>query len=307
MSWILGSIDPHIILNLRSFKNARDVWNHLKWLYTQNNVAKRFQLELEMSNFSQGALSVEEFYSGFCNLWTEYTDTVSTSIPTRSLADIQAVHEASMRAQFLMKLRPEFEFKRANLMNRDSVPPLDMYLGEIFREEQRLMTQTAMEQATPALVAYAAQAKTKGRDLSTTQCYSCKGYGHIAANCSKKTCNCCKMQGHIIKDCPIHPPRCQETAYSAAVEASSAASSTLATSSHVPASTSQNPTSITPEMVQQMIKSALSAFGILGKTKSASKPWYFDFGATNHMTSASHSLVNVSQYAGPLKIHTAIR
>ncbi|XP_035542197.1 uncharacterized protein LOC108980192 [Juglans regia] len=169
-----------------------------------------------------------------------------------------------MRAQFLMKLRPEFEFIRANLMNRDPVPPLDMCLGEIFREEQRLMTQTAMEQATSAPVAYAAQGKTKGRDLSTTQCYSCKGYGHLDANYSKKTCNYCKKQGHIIKDCPIRPPRRQATAYSAAAEATSAASSTLATSSHVPASTSQNSTPITPEMVQQMIISALSAFGISG-------------------------------------------
>ena len=60
---------------------------------------------------------MEEFYSGFCNLWAEYTDIVYTSIPATSLADIQVVHEASMRAQFLMKLRPEFEFIRANMMN----------------------------------------------------------------------------------------------------------------------------------------------------------------------------------------------
>ncbi|XP_041006172.1 uncharacterized protein LOC121250968 [Juglans microcarpa x Juglans regia] len=139
-----------------------------------------------------------------------------------------------------------------------------MCLGEIFREGKRLMTQTTMEQATPTPVAYASQGKTKGRDLSTTQCYSCKGYGHLVANCSKKTCNYCKKQGHIIKDCPIRPPHRQTTAYSVVVEATSAASSILATSPHVPASTSQNSTPITPEMVQQMIISALSAFGILG-------------------------------------------
>ena len=56
MSWILGSVDPQINLNLRSFKNARDMLNHLKQLYTQNNAARRFQLELEMLNISQGAL-----------------------------------------------------------------------------------------------------------------------------------------------------------------------------------------------------------------------------------------------------------
>ncbi|KAF5482524.1 hypothetical protein F2P56_003084 [Juglans regia] len=65
MYWIFGSVDPHIFLNLRLFKNVRDMWNHLKRLYTQNNAARRFQVELEMSNFSQGALSIEEFYSDF--------------------------------------------------------------------------------------------------------------------------------------------------------------------------------------------------------------------------------------------------
>ncbi|KAG2704988.1 hypothetical protein I3760_05G031300 [Carya illinoinensis] len=132
MSWILGSVDPHIILNLCSFKNARDRWNHIKWLYTQNNAARRFQLELEMSNFSQGALCVEGFYFGFCNLWAKYIDIVYTSIPGTILVDIQAVYEAIMWAQFLMKLRLKFEFICANLMNRDHVPPLDMCLGERF-------------------------------------------------------------------------------------------------------------------------------------------------------------------------------
>ncbi|XP_050890277.1 zinc finger protein GIS2-like [Lathyrus oleraceus] len=59
----------------------------------------------------------------------------------------------------------------------------------------------------PAAVAYAAQSKGKCRDMSQVQCFSCKQFGHIARNCSKKICNYCNQQGHIISECPTRPPR----------------------------------------------------------------------------------------------------
>ena len=57
-----------------------------------------------------------------------------------------------------MKLRPEFEGTRSNLMNREFVPSLDTCLSDLLHEEQRLLTQTTMEQrrSTSILVAYAA-------------------------------------------------------------------------------------------------------------------------------------------------------
>jgi hypothetical protein len=108
-----------------------------------------------------------------------------------------------------MKLRGEFEAIRSNLMNREPVPFLDICVGELLRKEQRIITQAVLEQkaqnSAPILVAYAAQGRSKrGRDMSNVQCYSCKGFGHIATTCTKKFCNYCKKTGHIIKDL-LHP------------------------------------------------------------------------------------------------------
>ncbi|RDY00793.1 hypothetical protein CR513_15977, partial [Mucuna pruriens] len=58
---------------------------------------------------------------------------------------------------------------------------------------------------------------------------------------------------------------------------------------------------LTSEMVQQMIISTFSVLGFLGKSSS---PWYFYFGASNHMTSNAHLLTNIKKYYGNLKIHT---
>jgi hypothetical protein len=99
-----------------------------------------------------------------------------------------------------MKLRHEFEVTRSNLMNRDPSPSLDACFGELLREEQRLLTQATFQQdSNPNPVAYAAYGKGKGKDMRKVQCFSYKEYGHIAANCVKKSCNYCKKHGHFIK------------------------------------------------------------------------------------------------------------
>jgi len=56
-----------------------------------------------------------------------------------------------------MKLRPEFEGTKSNLMNWESIPSLDTCLSDLLREEQRFLTQTTMEQwrFTSIHVAYA--------------------------------------------------------------------------------------------------------------------------------------------------------
>ena len=43
------------------------------------------------------------------NFWAEYADIVYVILPPEGLSSVQSVHETTMRAQFLMKLRSEFE------------------------------------------------------------------------------------------------------------------------------------------------------------------------------------------------------
>ena len=214
------------------------------------------------------------------------------------------MHATSKRDQFLMKLRPDFEIARSNLMNRHPVPSLDACLSELLREEQRIVTQAAIEHwatvSAPVSLAYAAQGRHTSRDMRAVQCFSCKAFGHIARDCHKKFYNYCKKLGHIISACPIRLERKQGTAYHASTAASSSAA--LPAASPVvplPAPTAlANPTTLTPEMVQQMIHYAFTAFGLSGNHKVSSKPWYFDSGASNHMTNTVVPLSNIRNYDG---------
>lgn len=65
ITWILNSIDPQMINNLRSFSTAQEMWTYLERIYNQDNAANRFQLELEIVNYKQGNFSVQEYYLVF--------------------------------------------------------------------------------------------------------------------------------------------------------------------------------------------------------------------------------------------------
>ncbi|KAJ0099816.1 hypothetical protein Patl1_20691 [Pistacia atlantica] len=264
MTWILGSVDPIIVLNLRPYKTAKSMWEYLKKVYNQDNIARQSQLEYEISSYTQGDLSI-----------------------------VQEIHAQSKRDQFLMKLRPEFEATRSNLMNRNPVPSLDICFGELLREEQRLTTQATYQhdKMISNAVAYAAQGKGKGRDMRNVQCFSCKEYGHIATNCTWKFCNYCKKPGHIIKECPSRPQNRQANAYQATVDSA-------------PSATPSASSALTPEKVQQIIIFAFSALGLQGNG-SLSPSWIIDSGASNHMTSSSDILGNVQTYTGLTHIQIA--
>ena len=44
MSWILGSMESHLILPLRPHRLTQTMWNYLKQVYKQDNNVRRFQL-----------------------------------------------------------------------------------------------------------------------------------------------------------------------------------------------------------------------------------------------------------------------
>ena len=70
------------------------------------------------------------------------------NVPAATLFAVQVVYAISKRDQFLMKLRPNFEIARSNMMNRHPIP------------SYRIVTKAIMEHranvSAPVSVAYAA-------------------------------------------------------------------------------------------------------------------------------------------------------
>ncbi|KAJ0042058.1 hypothetical protein Pint_19025 [Pistacia integerrima] len=195
-SWLLSSVEPHMVNNLRGFTTVKAMWDYLRRIYYQDNSARKFQLELDIGNYRQGNLSIEQFYSAFINLWSDYSRLAHSQVPKEALATLQVVHSESQQDQFLMKLRPKFESARARLINRTRIPSLEVCLGELLREEQRLTSQLGLDQDASGskMVNMAYVAQGRGRSRFPPQCYSSKEIRHIAKYCNKKLCNYCKKR-----------------------------------------------------------------------------------------------------------------
>ncbi|KAL6344341.1 hypothetical protein AAG906_037920 [Vitis piasezkii] len=133
-----GHIDGTDVEKPSTFDKSQDVGSSPSWVvldarimswllvYHHDNDARHFQLEHAIAMFQHGSLSIQDYYLAFLTLWHEYVDLVTTDVPIAALSTIQTIHATTQRDQFLMKLRPEYEFLRSSLLNRSLVPSLDI-------------------------------------------------------------------------------------------------------------------------------------------------------------------------------------
>jgi hypothetical protein len=103
-SWLLSFDEPHMVNNLRGFTTIKQMWDYLRQIFYQDNSTRKFQLELDIGNYCQGNHSIEQFYSNFLNLWSDYFGLVHSKVPKNALVALQAVHSKSQQDQFFMKL-----------------------------------------------------------------------------------------------------------------------------------------------------------------------------------------------------------
>ena len=126
------------------------IWGLIKLLLICGMISTQFTIKttlLGIFNWSMRWLishkevsQLRNIFSGFQTLWVDYSDIVYANVPVEALSAIQTVHVTSKWDQFLMKLRPDFEIARSNMMNHHPVPSLDACLSDLLREEQRIIT-----------------------------------------------------------------------------------------------------------------------------------------------------------------------
>lgn len=65
VSLILNSVESHISIALKRFSTAKEMFEYLKRVYQQSNLARRYQVEHDDTN-------IHEYYPGFFNLLSDY-------------------------------------------------------------------------------------------------------------------------------------------------------------------------------------------------------------------------------------------
>ncbi|CAN1189603.1 hypothetical protein LINPERPRIM_LOCUS24577 [Linum perenne] len=144
LSYILGSVDSSIALSLRSFPTSAAVWKHLQTTYSNISTSRLFDLEYALANLSQGELDVNSYYLAADNLWTEIDLLSASMLSTAAHVEIQAERRRARSFQFLMRLRPEFEQIRSQLLSGNKTEMSEI-IGELKRAETRLRTQAQLD------------------------------------------------------------------------------------------------------------------------------------------------------------------
>ena len=71
VSWIINCVSPRIATSMVYRKTAKEVWNKLQSMFSQGNGPRVYQLQKDLASFSQGELSVTEYFTNLSILWDE--------------------------------------------------------------------------------------------------------------------------------------------------------------------------------------------------------------------------------------------
>ncbi|CAN1245741.1 Retrovirus-related Pol polyprotein from transposon TNT 1-94 [Linum grandiflorum] len=299
-SWFLGAIDQNIALTLRTFDCAADVWTHLKKTYSQVNHSRVFEVEYELAKMTQGELDVRSFYNVVAQLWTEQDLLSDSTLDADVSAGIRKERQRSRILQFLMKLRPEFESTRSQLISANTTK-VDTILGDLVRAETRLKTQAKLDGNSVEGSVFAATYRGSGgrpqftfpsqvnsssnsqvvvpsSGKSESRCHHCNEPGHFRNHCRNRNfCTYCKKSGHIILDCSRASGR--RGANVGGSDRSSISRPTFSAQS----STAESPSAASDDRITQLVQAALqqalptalqacfSAFGVSGDQKTRTR------------------------------------
>ncbi|CAN0884609.1 Retrovirus-related Pol polyprotein from transposon RE1 [Linum grandiflorum] len=150
LSWLIGSVETPITLTFRSFDTSAQIWSHLQTVYTQVSSSRLFDLEYELANLTQREQTINQYYMAATRIWTELDLLKASKLTATEEATVLKECHKSRTLQFLMKLRPEFESVRAQLLSSDDLE-IDKVLVELSRVEIHLCTQTKLDSVVSSL------------------------------------------------------------------------------------------------------------------------------------------------------------
>ena len=265
------------------------------------------------ATLKQGERSVSEYSGEVLEIYDEL-DYYRPPIATTNFDQVQQ----DRTYHFLQGLRPEFEGIRSQLYNREVELPFEDTISAALREESRMLELKGITESS----AYSVSQPTAKYDPP-------KRYDQDRSNKEVPTCHFCKRKGHIKEKCwKLHgrPPQHSQAHYVGNIN------------SHE-GGVSGQPTSITPQEVQKMIREEMlqlknlltssSSGSIIGSTsvamtgknailsdlkvllsyndqiKKPCQPWILDSGATDHMTPIKEHLMEYTPFQKIKYVKTA--
>ncbi|GAV64807.1 UBN2_3 domain-containing protein [Cephalotus follicularis] len=137
--WLVQSIEPSLSKQYIALNTAKDVLDNIAEQYSgENNYARGYDIRKECSGFSQGGLSLVEYYSKLTYMWQQLDSHCSftPTNPTDAVA-FQRYMDKLRVWDFVAGLNPEYDQVRVLALCKDPFPTLQKAYNLIQHEECR--------------------------------------------------------------------------------------------------------------------------------------------------------------------------
>ncbi|KAK9733055.1 hypothetical protein RND81_04G040700 [Saponaria officinalis] len=144
ITWILQNVSERIKMVIIYTPTAKGVWDVFEKRYTVANGARKFRLNKESYEVSQGGRLVEEYYTQLQMIWDELEHMTTlptiTKVTTEIAEYLQAVEtqgEERKLFQFLNGLDKEYGILRSNILLMDPLPSVEHTVSLMLQEEMQ--------------------------------------------------------------------------------------------------------------------------------------------------------------------------
>ena len=136
LSWLINSMHIDVSRSIMYYETAREMWLELKYLFSQGNGPKIYNLQREISHIYQNQMTVTKYYTKFKHLWDKllnFEPFLECSYGAMKI--LSASHDKAYVMRFLMGLNENFETLQSQILMYDPFPSMTKDYSLVLQED----------------------------------------------------------------------------------------------------------------------------------------------------------------------------
>ncbi|XP_068491926.1 uncharacterized protein [Phaseolus vulgaris] len=187
VSWLVHSVSVPIRQSIVWMDKVVEIWSDLKTRYSQGDLSRISDLQMEASSLNQGELSITDYFTKLRVIWDELENFIPESVCicknyTCNISSIVSQRKREDQAmQFLRGLNDQYSNVKSHVLLMEPVPPISKIFSLVAQQERQL--------SSHALIANIKNVQpmvNKNNVQSYVVCSFCGKNGHNDSVCFKK-------------------------------------------------------------------------------------------------------------------------